>query len=640
MRKASLLMFVLLSFIQAAAIPISENLFFVGEDQEILTIASGRPEMPKRAPAVADVITRKTLEDRGYRTLREVLSDEPGFMLTKQEMWSKLFLRGVPSGALFLFDGVPLTTDSTKSIYLLDEELSLDYVKRVEIIRGPGSVLWGPDAFSGIVNIVPLSGKDINGLKFKLLSGTPLKDKKFSVVGGFYKDGWDVMGAFSSYAKRSSSGKKQQEFYEIASKIEYRKLLSLTGRISWEHNRARLRYRSIKWTARDEKPLVLIKGELNKQIGKFRIRATGSYIYWNIKKENQRFSWGYDNHICLGTIFIDRELFDGSGLLTFGGSIRRNIAKKAPITIRGFYPEYINSPFLSPLVDKKDFDTTLKSLFAQYIHHLKEWEFWIGLRYDKNTDYKATISYNTGAAFFPNKHLTLKISLGSAFRTPFAGQFLKRSSIRPEQIDTANLILSYKNKGLEVHLVPFFSRIRHHVSQDAYGGFSRESTQHILGIEASASFSTDNLKIWGTLTALHHYGDKEKFKVLDYILYMPPEITYVYSMHKRDFEFGPSSFGALGITYNPSKKLLLSIVTRYRGAYTITDLKTGRHHKYKHLWSTDVYARLRLNRSTYISLKIENLFSHRPYKEGIFDRFKDAGTRIFLILKIQHLPKP
>ena len=138
-------------------------LMFVGETLEVLTIASKREESAWQAPAVAQVVTGKHLMERGARTLEEALSMTPGFYMAQKEWGTMPYLRGIPNSVLFLYDTVPLGSDTTKSLHQLDRELSLAPVKRIEIVRGPGSVLWGPDAFAGIVNVVPMSGKDLQG---------------------------------------------------------------------------------------------------------------------------------------------------------------------------------------------------------------------------------------------------------------------------------------------------------------------------------------------------------------------------------------------------------------------------------------------------------------------------------------------
>ena len=139
-------------------------LMFVGEDLSVVTVASRMPESPSAAPAVVDVVTRETIEKRGYQTIAQLLSFETSFYISETARGSVPYLRGLPESILFLYDGIPLPSGGTKNIHPLDYELSLDNIKQVEIIRGPGSVLWGSDAFAGIVNIVPLNAGNAQGV--------------------------------------------------------------------------------------------------------------------------------------------------------------------------------------------------------------------------------------------------------------------------------------------------------------------------------------------------------------------------------------------------------------------------------------------------------------------------------------------
>ena len=146
---------------------------FVGEDLDVLSIASRRQESAWQAPAVAHVITREEMKERGIRTMSHALEMEPGFYMAKKEWGTQPYLRGIPDSVLFLYDTVPTGSDTSKSLHPLDHELSLAPIKRIEILRGPGSVLWGPDAFAGIVNLVPMTGKDLEGAETGILYGSP-----------------------------------------------------------------------------------------------------------------------------------------------------------------------------------------------------------------------------------------------------------------------------------------------------------------------------------------------------------------------------------------------------------------------------------------------------------------------------------
>ncbi|MCK4470089.1 MAG: Plug domain-containing protein, partial [Desulfobacterales bacterium] len=86
-------------------------LMFVGEDLEVLSIASRRQESAWQAPAVAQVVTREELEERGIRTLSQALEMIPGFYMARKEWGTQPYLRGIPDSVLFLYDAVPLGSD-------------------------------------------------------------------------------------------------------------------------------------------------------------------------------------------------------------------------------------------------------------------------------------------------------------------------------------------------------------------------------------------------------------------------------------------------------------------------------------------------------------------------------------------------
>jgi hypothetical protein len=116
----------------------------------------------------------------------------PGFYMAQKEWGTQPYLRGIPDSVLFLYDTVPLGSDISKSLHPLDHELSLASVKRIEIIRGPGSVLWGPDAFAGIVNVVPMTGKDLDGVETGIWYGSPGDQEAFYVNMGHDAGLWDA----------------------------------------------------------------------------------------------------------------------------------------------------------------------------------------------------------------------------------------------------------------------------------------------------------------------------------------------------------------------------------------------------------------------------------------------------------------
>ena len=118
--------------------------------------------VPVSADAVASavtVVTGDALRARGLRTVGEALRAIPGAMVVETGSLgghTSLFLRGGESDYVkVLRDGVPLNLPGG-SLDLAD--VTLDNVDRIEIVRGPGSVLYGSDAVTGVVQIFTRAG--------------------------------------------------------------------------------------------------------------------------------------------------------------------------------------------------------------------------------------------------------------------------------------------------------------------------------------------------------------------------------------------------------------------------------------------------------------------------------------------------
>jgi outer membrane receptor for ferrienterochelin and colicins len=122
------------------------------------------------APAIITTVTRDQISVWGYRSVAELLSHALGFFVVDDHISPNLAVRG-SSGGLYsdssivkvLIDGHSVAFSSTGGNALGPELLPLSAVDRVEIIRGPGSALYGADAFLGVINIKTRDGKGLSG---------------------------------------------------------------------------------------------------------------------------------------------------------------------------------------------------------------------------------------------------------------------------------------------------------------------------------------------------------------------------------------------------------------------------------------------------------------------------------------------
>jgi iron complex outermembrane receptor protein len=146
-------------------------------DKASISLATGSPQPLRRAPAVATVITAEDIAAMGATDLDEVLATVPGLHVARSnQAYSPLYVvRGIFSElnaqTLVLQNGVPMTTLLVGSRGIIWGGLPVAHIARIEIIRGPGSALYGADAFAGVINIITKSSADIGGTEFGLRLG-------------------------------------------------------------------------------------------------------------------------------------------------------------------------------------------------------------------------------------------------------------------------------------------------------------------------------------------------------------------------------------------------------------------------------------------------------------------------------------
>jgi len=136
-------------------------------EEEFLSIATGQKQLIAKAPAVASVITAEEIEQRGATTLEEALESVPGVhvSLSSSYLIPVYSVRGIYTDknpqVLVLINGVPIT-----QVHFGNRARTLVPVRdiaRIEVIRGPGSAVYGADALAGVVNVITKSAEQIDG---------------------------------------------------------------------------------------------------------------------------------------------------------------------------------------------------------------------------------------------------------------------------------------------------------------------------------------------------------------------------------------------------------------------------------------------------------------------------------------------
>ncbi len=125
-----------------------------------------------RTPTPVTILTGDELRAAGIRTVADALRSVPGMQVVRAGTagaQTSLFLRGGQSNHVrVLVDGVPVN-EAGGAIDLAD--LSADQVERIEVVRGPASVLYGSEAVAGVVQIFTSRGRGAPTLEISALGG-------------------------------------------------------------------------------------------------------------------------------------------------------------------------------------------------------------------------------------------------------------------------------------------------------------------------------------------------------------------------------------------------------------------------------------------------------------------------------------
>lgn len=122
-----------------------------------ISVASTESERIIDTPAIVSRYEADDLAAMGLRTLKEMLSFIPGFVLQKTRFGgTSVMIRGLVDGfnqkVLFLMDGIPYWMPAHSEIPL--QGIPIEAISHIEVIRGPGAVHYGSNASAGVINVV------------------------------------------------------------------------------------------------------------------------------------------------------------------------------------------------------------------------------------------------------------------------------------------------------------------------------------------------------------------------------------------------------------------------------------------------------------------------------------------------------
>jgi len=123
--------------------------------QAITVTATRSAEELKDVPQAVTVLTPDGIERRAARTPNQMLAEEPGIWSVQVSAQGSPIVRGqIGNRVLYLWDGIRINNGALFSgPNGFFNQIPLNSVERMEVIRGPGAVQYGSDAIGGVINI-------------------------------------------------------------------------------------------------------------------------------------------------------------------------------------------------------------------------------------------------------------------------------------------------------------------------------------------------------------------------------------------------------------------------------------------------------------------------------------------------------
>lgn len=496
-----------------------EDLALAYGDKSFVSIATGSRQLVKKAPSAATVITAEEIASMGARTLSEALEAVPGLHISRNTLQTNYAptygMRGILTSSsphvLMMVNGIPRT-----SVYLgnpdeMAAELPVDNIARIEIIRGPGSAIYGADAFAGTINIITKTAQDINGTSVAVRAGS------FNSWDTWFQHGSQI-GDFDVAAYLKIGGTDGQR-REIRSDMVGR-----SGPVNIGHDdidgQLDIGYRNFRWragyTLRDNVGTYAgIAGALD-PVGQVRSERWSTDLSWTDENFARDLSLSLQaaymqlaNEVTTPLVIIPGGIIPGfaNGMIGDPDKWERQARFSATSVYSGFADHRVrfglghdemeiyktretkNFTQIGGLLPLPMYSASGNNLFLaphkrklDYVYLQDEWSFartWTltgGVRYDSFSDFGSTTNPRLALVWEARHDLTAKLMYGTAFRAPsFVEQYatgnpvaLGNPSLMPEKITTLEAALTWQaGHNLQTSLSIFQHEISDIISQTA-----------------------------------------------------------------------------------------------------------------------------------------------------------------------------
>lgn len=381
----------------------------VMEMDEVVVTASRYEESIMDTPVSIEVIDEEEIEESNANNLADLLElaggvyiKDNGSLMAKKDVT----IRGyTESRIIILLDGQPYSSPNDGEISL--EAIPVELIKRIEVLKSPGSAIYGPNAMGGVINIITKDGEDIEKTNIKAGLGSYNK-RNLNISRSFRNDQSSIMFVYDSLnsdGHRANSEIDRDDLF-IKTKLKTGEISTLN--LSLKYNETNLEFPG---SDLGDPSGAKIEEELN----------LNAFLIQNFENKDRRIS-----------IFTT----DRDTLIPYVGDSNSQIdIKRTGLNIRE--TNYINNHILNygfeiisdesvniyntPSFGSTNYDENNlnKSIFIEDKYNInKENIINIGIRYDDHEEYGSELSPRLGYLYRINKYLNFNLLYGESYKAP------------------------------------------------------------------------------------------------------------------------------------------------------------------------------------------------------------------------------
>ncbi len=477
-----------------------EELLLLGE--EFVITAAKHPQEIKKAPAIVTLITAEQIKHMGARNLMDVLRIVPGLgIYTARYGQGEIAVRGIRTSGSekvrVMIDGHGINEYFMGSAMTLHDDIEVDNIKRVEVIRGPGAALYGENAFSAVINIITKDAQDTNGTEIKAGWAT-FDTEKYNVTFGKTADKFEIAGAITHLETDAPKLKVEEYFFGNSGRTNFWKekldlnlKLAYLGLVTQDD---KLMFNT-KYTRRERTDYIGLLGALNDETSMDLYQFFGELSYHHTigKKTRLTYKAYYDQ-------FDEDIIFEvAPGYYIAPRMTNRTIGFDGELNYELFSGNNLTAGFM--LEHRKQYDIELKvgadismlevdpgnwnndgdtrDIWALYLQD--EWyitpavNLTLGVRHDHYSDFGNTTNPRVGLVWQFMEDASLKLLHGWAFRAPNSREMFDRNNpntagnkdLQPEKIKTTEVELRYRfTPRIEGGVTYFYNYIQDIIVED------------------------------------------------------------------------------------------------------------------------------------------------------------------------------